>query len=197
MQPIIVNPASYDCNKAFYDAANQAIEFLTLNNIPLPREITPVYSTTGKWVLKTGMYGLYNPKTETIYVDVLKCRMPGETNKRNKKIVHFPGHVQDQTIYGIVMHEIGHHVQVKKLGASFFKRVQREQFADDMSTFITNPNLLKFSSPKFWKFVTENLQLKPLHDLLWREVLKFASSTIVDECARWIRCSSQESILCI
>jgi len=194
MQPIIVDPTSYDCNKAFYDAANQAIEFLTLNNIPLPREITPVYSTTGKWVLKTGMYGSYNPKTETIYVDVVKCRTPSETNKRNKKIVHFPGHFQDQTVYGIVMHEIGHHVQVKKLGVSFFRRTQREQFADDISTFVTNPELLRLVSPKCWKYLIENVRLQPPHNLPWREVLKYASSVIIDECLRLIDTNSQEII---
>jgi len=106
----------------------------------------------------------------------------------------YPGHIIDRTPYGVIAHEMGHHVDAIKgnvkqgyiSGFSVLICSQSQEtkltnycpntgewFAEMMRLFITNPNLLKAIRPKTFSLLTLNF-IKPIETRSFQEVLKDA-----------------------
>lgn len=107
----------------------------------------------------------------------------------------YPGYVADRTPFGVIAHEIGHHVDYlradEKQGpyfSDFSRRVKAESgekpitsyapndhewFAEMMRLFITNPVLLAAIRPKTYVLLFES-GLRPVEGRHWAEVLKDA-----------------------
>jgi len=61
-----------------------------------------------------------------------------------------------------------------------------EAFAEAMKLFILNPDLLRAGRPLRYRFVTEVLSFRPVHDLSWREVLRHAHPKFFTAADQWI-----------
>lgn len=137
-----------------------------------------------------------------IAVNVSKCRVatriPGWSWS-------YPGYKTDLTPYGVLCHEIGHHVD-RLLGSrgdvserkawrdvvaveeevSGYEPNHQEAFAEAFRLFLTNPDLLKNGRPERWEYFTEKLQLSPPHEHRWRVVLKHAHPRIISAAESWV-----------
>lgn len=105
----------------------------------------------------------------------------------------YPGYTVDRTPYGVIQHELGHHVDfaLSKVKGAYFgdfsvemrKRVREpkltnycpndaEWFAELFRLFVTNSDLLKAIRPETYRYIRE--LFKPVVDAPWQEVLKDA-----------------------
>lgn len=126
--------------------------FCALNGIPVP-EITVV---TGKWAFDACAY--YRPH-EGIVINVTKCAFVGLEGRQWS----FPGYTVDRTPYGVLQHELGHHVDVHtsvvvdRYRGDYSRDMRAwvreepitsycpddgEWFAEMFRLFVTNPDLL-------------------------------------------------------
>jgi len=107
----------------------------------------------------------------------------------------YPGYIADRTPFGVIAHEIGHHVDClmgEERGHTYFsdfsKRIKAESgekpitsyapndaewFAEMMRLFITNPNLLREIRPKTFDILLRE-GLQTVEERCWTEVLKDA-----------------------
>lgn len=105
----------------------------------------------------------------------------------------YPGYVIDKTPYGVIQHELGHHVdhtlseRKGSYGGDFSIKLRQlsgepkltnycpndwEWFAEMFRLFVTNSDLLKALRPRLFEQLRE--RFKPVVDQPWREVLKDA-----------------------
>lgn len=117
----------------------------------------------------------------------------------------YPGHIVDRTPYGVLQHELGHHVeemwatsQSKQSGKSFIRpasfvrgNTKEEQltgycandgewFAEMFRLLVTNPDLLSIIKPKTYSFLRSQLNLKIAETRAWFDVLKDAPKRTFD-----------------
>ena len=139
-----------------------------------------------------------------VFVDVDKCKEPGVR-------IRYPGCPGDDSPYGVLCHEVGHHVDFYACEETYvsetepwmavvrseppvttyetsFRGWQRysEAFADAFSLFLMNPELLRVGRPARWSFLTGDCHLKPVYAVPWRRVLAKAPASSVTEVERWI-----------
>lgn len=129
--------------------------------------------------------GYYRP--ETVYICPPRCASIG----RSGMAWSYPGYVIDRTPYGVVAHELGHHVDYVRsedkgaYGGDFSVAVRKasgepkltnycpndwEWFAEMFRLFVTNPTLLRAVRPRtYYELIGEGFQPLPLGP--WREVL--------------------------
>ena len=95
----------------------------------------------------------------------------------------YPGYAIDRTAYGVIQHELGHHVD-KLAGWKLSSRVRKlsgekpltgyapddaEWFAEMFRLFCTNPSLLRLIRPKTYAVLRE--QFESVEKRGWRNVL--------------------------
>lgn len=132
-----------------------------------------------------GVCAYYRPCYVAICLE--KCAAPGYAGRAWS----WPGYAVDRTPYGVVAHELGHHVDWTRsnkrgaYGGDFSKELRSvsgeigltaycpndwEWFAEHFRLFVTNPDLLKAMRPAtFARLVATGL--KTVESRSWREVL--------------------------
>lgn len=171
-------------SELFNMGVSLVVDFCVLNDLPIPM-VRPV--PTYLW--SVGACAYYRPgEDEGIWICVQECQRPtGKTPSRNWS---WPGHITDRTPYGVIAHELGHHVdwlfsEVKGLYyGDFSERLMKytkekpitsyapnhaEWFAEMFRLFCTNPNLLKSLRPKTYEGIAE--KVKPLYTENWDDRL--------------------------
>ena len=137
-----------------------------------------------------------------IEICLAKCASIGTAGRQWS----FPGYSVDRTPYGVLQHELGHHIDVT-LGGTFrgyqspFSRALRAQakeapltgycpddgewFAEMCRLFITNPDLLRAMRPRSFDLL--RCYLTPIIPLSWDQVLQDAPARTLDACRRKIK----------
>ena len=124
-----------------------------------------------------------------IFICLPRCASPGLAFSARS----WPGYVIDRTPYGVVCHELGHHVDwhmSEKRGAYFgdFSKLLRaksteasitsyapndaEWFAEIFRLFVTNPRLLFMLRPEAFKALSA--KFTPIEERSWKQVLRNA-----------------------
>lgn len=140
----------------------------------------------------------------TIWIMIDKCAARGEVGRQWS----WPGYVVDRTPYGVLQHELGHHIDhitSDKSKATFqeglysyavYQHSQeppitsylgtdkqvatfyKEWFAEIFRLFVTNPDLCRLLRPRFYEFVKARYQ--PVCDFIdWRAVLDGAPARTI------------------
>mgnify|MGYP003345775839 CR=1 FL=1 len=203
MNPLIVDPHNYDRKIAYEQAKKQCQEFLGSNKLREP----------GQWATEMPMkkyqrnFGLYNhSRGGSVCVNLKKSRPPVKTPGFQWS---YTGYKSDLTAPGILAHEVGHHIDavfLKELSRddrrstwATWDRIRRneprvssyepndsEAFAESMKLFILNPDLLRTGRPLRYKFLTKALQLVPVHDLSWQQILVNAHPKLHAAARKWM-----------
>lgn len=156
-------------------------EFCKVNNISLPKVIV---QSRDSWSFSACAY--YRPEVITICLE--DCGRPAsEAMSRNWS---WPGSTVDRTPYGVLAHELGHHVDYLTSDKKFtysgdYSIKLRKQsgeppittycpndgewFAEVFRLFVTNPDLLRRIRPKTYKLLIYSLL--PCSELSWKEAL--------------------------
>lgn len=188
------------CNKdnLWEEAKDLCNQFLILNHIEMTTmEIDNNYKYNG----------YYNYETIEAFVNLKRSKVPV---KNPGYCWSFPGYKSDLTCVGILTHEIGHHIHYmkmvndpnikkkEKVWKDIMKREKpitqydkgntiEESIAEALKVFITNPDLLKEGRPLRYNFLTQEFNLKPLHNQPWKEVLKYADTKFISAAQSWIK----------
>ena len=158
--------------------------FCVQNKLEVPEiEIHP----GGAWGVR--MCGYY--RRMRIAVNPSMCAPPVPRNPRQWS---YPGYVVDRTTYGVLAHELGHHVDlmmgdqeglaVGKYYSLWSRHLQARSGEDAITTycpnhaewlaemfrlFFTNPDLLKQLRPKTYDLLIDSF--KPIETRCWEDVL--------------------------
>lgn len=153
--------------------------FCAANDLPAP---AMVEADPKRWAF--GVCAYY--RRDVITISVQHCAAIGYAGMQWS----FPGHSVDRTPYGVVQHELGHHVDLlssTRRGAYFgdFSIAMRERagelpltsycpndaewFAEMFRLFVTNPDLLAKLRPRTHAEMVE--RWKPVFEDTWRERL--------------------------
>lgn len=155
------------------------VRFCAANGLPAPEVVE---ADTKNWPF--GVCAYYRADVITIATD--KCAAIGYAGMQWS----FPGHSVDRTPYGVIQHELGHHVDLTsstKRGRYYgdFSIAMRERcaeapltsycpndaewFAEMFRLFVTNPDLLSKLRPRTYADLLT--RFKPVFDDAWRERL--------------------------
>lgn len=150
-------------------------KFIEINSL---REVSFVEDAeVGSWF---GVCAYY--RHDTIYIDIPKCAAIGVAGRAWS----YPGHIIDRTPFGVVAHELGHHIDVAHgTRPGVLSRAWREEtredeitsyspntnewFAEIFRLFITNPDLLRIIRPKM--FAKLRGTFLPIENRKWDEVV--------------------------
>lgn len=209
-EPIYANAKNYDPKRNRTEGLRVAHDFLDLNKISTPSFNTHTMREAEGQDLSCAV-GCYYPTEAEIYAPLERAASLSKDLKDYN--FSFTGSKTDYTSAGILAHEVGHHVHLELAGRSNIKtwshaqdkisiglvQVRKrevqvswyepdllEMFAEAMRIFILNPNLMKTGRPERFKYLTETCNLKPLHDVSWKRVMKHASPRIIRGCEGWI-----------
>lgn len=204
MDPIIVDPHSYNKRDEFAHAQAYADEFLEMNGLPLPSKVITTYKPgRGR---KESRHGWYDYGDQCLFVNLKKSRVPVKSPGFQWS---YTGFKSDLTGPGILAHEVGHHVdnllkvcKKHKRELIHIRRVEHklsgyepniaEQFAEMMRLFILNPTLLREGRPGRWAFLTKVLELRPPHKVAWQAILQNANLRIIESAKVWIARSARQ-----
>lgn len=127
-----------------------------------------------------------------------KCSHVGTTGRSWS----WPGYIIDRTPYGVLAHELGHHVHCKVFmwqpTVMHLSRERRltnycpnhlEWFAEMFRLFITNPDLLRLVRPRTYKLFSA--AFKPSTTESWCEVLSLAPDRIMNAASNHVRKESR------
>lgn len=163
------------------------VAFCTLNDLPAP---DLVLVDPKDWDF--GVCAYYRKSTTKICVQ--RCASIGTEGRQWS----YPGYTVDRTPYGVLQHELGHHVDVlssDKKGPYFgdFSIALRENygekeitsycpndaewFAEMFRLFVTNPNLLELLRPRTYAALRQFF--KPVFNDTWRERLAGAPARTI------------------
>lgn len=175
-----------------FDAGlKRSFELLDQSNVKRPR----VVSTTLR--RNSGVY--YRDHGGKVLVDLRKCS--SLTTNPGGYRWSFPGYKIDRTPYGVVAHEIGHHVDAifgypsRRLPRGWnHKRISgyepndAESFGETMKLFITNPDMLRSGAPVRYNYVT-SLGLRAIDETPWHDVLVAhgANERLITAANNWIK----------
>lgn len=141
-----------------------------------------------------GVCAYYRPTAIRICID--RCAPLGFA----ARAWSWPGYVIDRTPFGVVAHELGHHVDwhmSDERGAyfgNFSRKLRRaageekltnycpndaEWFAEIFRLFVTNGALLKLLRPRTYKLLTEEHQLRFVSNSDWRAELSGAPARTI------------------
>ncbi|WP_431860250.1 hypothetical protein [Azospirillum sp.] len=167
--------------------------FCTVNNIGCP---PVVQYPADAWPFDACAY--YRPTQ--INICVPKCAAIGTVGRAWS----YPGHIIDRTPYGVLAHELGHHIDVlnsttvDRYRGNFSVELRRqanepkltnycpddgEWAAEMLRLFITNPDLLRAIRPRTHAALIKR-GLKPVHTDGWRSRLAGAPERTIALCAR-------------
>lgn len=172
---------SSDKQVLFNLGAARVADFCEINNI-----VTPTMNVIAKKDWSFSVCAYYRKDTTNICLELCQS-LCGETRTRNWT---WPGSTTDREPYGVLAHELGHHVDViasTKKGTYYgdFSHTVRkdsgekaitsycpndaEWFAEMFRVFVTNPNLLSHIRPITYKILTD--RWLPVQCGEWREEL--------------------------
>lgn len=156
-----------------------AERFCQLNSLPMPEVVdTP----SDMWRVSSCAYY----RAGTIKICLPKCASPGYVGRSWS----WPGYVIDRTPYGVIAHELGHHVDMLRgsnrqaYWSDFSDKMRMtsgepaitgyapntaEWFAEIFRLFLTNPDLLRRVRP----LAARELEylFRPAEERSWQEVL--------------------------
>lgn len=185
-------------DEMFAAGVSLAEKFCAANSILMPtlRRLDP---TERNYNIGTCAY--YRPTT--IHIMVEKCANRGFGGRAWS----WPGYAIDRTPYGVVQHELGHHVDW--LRGLFAKKIwdrsrekpltgylgtdkkpgtfESEWFAEHFRLFVTNPGLSKALRPRFYAAMIEQ-GIQPISREGWELALRetLAPDRIVDQARKKI-----------
>lgn len=173
----------------------RALDFCLKNKIKMP-EMRP----TGRDVWRfDGTCAYYRPTYIAICVE--KCAAPGFGGR----LWSWPGYVVDRTPFGVIQHELGHHVDIVMSGetkgymGSYSARMREwakedpittycpnygEWFAEIFRLFVTNADLLRLLRPESYALLRE--RFTPVSHKDWRTELQTAPQRYFDAAQRKI-----------
>ena len=178
-------------NELYFKGLARMEAFCTQNDIPLPRvtSMAPEHRYYG-----VGSCAFYR-KYMGIHIAVPRCAAPIGIGRAWS----WPGYVIDRTPYGVLQHELGHHVDelfstrplkikadlfsyriyLKSLEPPLTKYLGTDQqaqtfylewFAEHFRLFVTNPDLSLSIAPKFYAELRERLD--PQRTTIWEDRLR-------------------------
>ena len=179
-------------------------EFCTLNNVfqPAIRQHTPE-----TWSF--GVCAYYRAGVTNICVS--RCAAVGTAGRQWS----YPGYTVDRTPYGVLQHELGHHVDVQRGSrrASYwsdFSKAIREQsgetpitsycpndaewFAEMFRVFVTNPDLLRLVRPRTFREL--RFHFTPVFSDSWSDRLRDAPERTRRAAERQIEVLSAKTSAC-
>ncbi len=184
MKPFVATYDETDKEALALRAIDYIIEWLLLNNLPLPNridfaDVSLKMSKNRHWV--PGLTGFYQGPNRRIWINLPACQQPGRGYS-------WPGYKGDRTAAGVLAHEVGHHVAgvLRPNLLTYSIAVQGEppvtgyrpnigeDFAEAMRLFIMNPSLLKHGRPKRYKALRA-LGLVPPHRYRYTWVMRRAT----------------------
>jgi len=147
---------------------------------------TVIVMQPGHKYYNTGSCAFY--RNGTIWIAPKKCAHPGN----GIRSWSWPGNTVDRTPYGVVQHELGHHMDLSTKG--LFKgwkklnekpitgyhgtgdnwvsdEARREDFAECFRLFITNPGLLLMIRPQTYRFFRYDNGFELVAVRSWKKVL--------------------------
>lgn len=147
-------------------------KFVETNDLP------PVATHTGP----TGFSACAYYRDSEIYIDIEACARIG----MGGPAWSFPGYVIDRTPFGVMAHELGHHVDVahgsrpgilspflyretKEKAISGYAPNVNEWFAEIFRLFVTNPDLLRLIRPKIYERLKD--RFKTIEDRPWDQIV--------------------------
>lgn len=166
--------------------------FCEANELPLPK----VTNLEERWHFKHCAY--YRPD-RGIVIHIPSCAHIGTCGQAWS----YPGYFIDRTPYGVIQHELGHHVdftlgeQRGSYGSEFSGKMRKdsgeekltnycpndwEWFAEMFRLFATNSELLKFIRPKTYALMCK--RMAPVEVRPWREVLASAPARNIQQCEK-------------
>lgn len=165
------------------DLANKAIEEMTrfcLNHNLIIPEIKYVTKEDRIAPSKFGVCAYY--RNNVITLELKACARIGLAGREWS----FPHYRIDRTPYGVIAHELGHHVDFSSLNNNQRKEFEiaiigsrkitnyepniRESFAETFRLYFTNPSLLEKWSPQRFKFM-KKYWTSLYADQEWEEIL--------------------------
>lgn len=167
-----------DKNALFMRGAARIKEFCELNKLPLPN----VQKET-EWYFD--VCGYYRPQTIHIYLP--NCATPATENQvRNW---NWPGSTTDREPYGVICHELGHHVdwyvgdEKGKYWSGYSSQVMNEAMEKELTSYCPNP--AEWFAEMFRLFVTNHSLLESLrpktHAILTRRFRPVSSNNWIEE----------------
>jgi len=162
-------------------------QFCRLNNLPVP-DVIRVPSRD--WLFDACAY--YRNGATTICVE--RCALVGTVGRQWS----WPGYTVDRTPYGVLQHELGHHIDVTrstKRGSYYgdfgiairgnsgeepitsYCPNDAEWFAEMFRVFVTNPDLLRLIRPRTHYELTKSFT--PVFTDTWRNSLKNAPARTI------------------
>lgn len=177
------------------------IEFCKTNNIPVPA-LTPLNE---RWDFSHCAY--YRP-SRGIVIHVPSCASIGTGGASWS----FPGYFIDRTPYGVIQHELGHHVDwlkgsdKGKYFSDFSVNVRKqsgedkitnycpndaEWFAEIFRVFVTNSDLLKKLRPVTYTILCNHFS--PVVSDEWSAVLYGAPARNIEQCRKRINAGSKQN----
>jgi len=191
---------SYESKQSMLERGKDlATRFCRANGINAP-QVEEVQQVDWRF----GACAYYRANVTTICV--AKCAGAGYTGMQWS----FPGYTVDRTPYGVIQHELGHHVDMtfsdaKRLYYGDFSQGMRktsgedpittycpndgEWFAEMFRVFVTNPDLLRLLRPRTHAALT--FCFKPVFDDTWRERLAGAPDRTVLAAQRKVEAAAQ------
>jgi hypothetical protein len=178
--------------------------FCSENSVPAP-EIYPVQVSA--WNVEFCAYY----RNSVTHICVARCAAIGVAGPAWS----YPGYTVDRTPYGVVQHELGHHVDVLKgqrkgsyswsefsasvRGRSGEKQItsycpnDAEWFAEMFRVFVTNPELLRLVRPRTFRELRQCFT--PVFSDSWRERLKDAPARTITAAERQVEKAQAEATL--
>lgn len=176
-------------NLALLSAGQRVMaQFCDRNTLPVPNV---VQVASREWPFRVCAY-YRNSKTS---ICVERCAPIGTVGRQWS----YPGYTVDRTPYGVLQHELGHHVDVMRSGkrAAYFGDFSiavrgnageepitsycendAEWFAEMFRVFVTNPDLLRLIRPRTHRELIA-ASFTPLFEDSWRERLNGAPARTI------------------
>lgn len=197
MEPIVIDPATYDVKSAFLDSRRLVFEFCSANSIAMPDVIGDGKKRKKRSPSSSG----YCTNRTIFHTSGVKPALnPGYSWS-------FTGYKSDMTAYGIMAHELGHwfHFRLSDGSPRTFGDIGRsaaavaaaepavtsyepngcEVLAEAARLYILNPDLLRAGRPRRFEFL-EKLGMKTIIDATWETVLANAGERRLRVLEKWI-----------
>jgi hypothetical protein len=178
--------------------AQLMVSFCATNSLPAPtiREAAPA-----AW--GHGVCAFYRPSYVAICVP--RCAAIGTAGRQWS----YPGYTVDRTPYGVLQHELGHHVDVLRSTrrgnyyGDFGLRLRQvsgerqitsycpddaEWFAEMFRVFVTNPDLLRIVRPRTYREIRSCFT--PVFEDTWRDRLRDAPARTIAAAARHVEAAA-------
>lgn len=179
-------------DKLFKDGIALMQQFCEANSL-----VVPAVNVRAKAEWRFDVCAYYRPTYIEVCLD--KCALIGTAGMQWS----YPGYTVDRTPYGVIQHELGHHVdvtlstRVNQYRGDFSINLRKETgekpisgycpndgewFAEIFRLFVTNPNLLRAIRPETYKRLSD--RFVPVVSDSWEVVMAQAPDRTMAACAK-------------